>query len=95
MDIINESEKQFNSILTKNTLWADFDVSKSLQPSKINEVRYDGITYAEYFFSGRDVNGERVRIFGMLATPDDVKSYNAILYLPDVSESRIPSQAEF
>lgn len=87
MDVINESEKQFNSILTKNTLWADFDVSKSLQPSKINEVRYDGITYAEYFFSGRDVNGERVRIFGMLATPDDVKSYNAILYLPDVSES--------
>ena len=78
---------QLNTFMTKNTLWAGFDVNKSLQPSKINEVRYDGITYAEYFFSGRDVKGERVRIFGMFATPDDVKAYNAILYLPDVSES--------
>lgn len=87
MDRDGISVGQLNSFLTKNTLWAGFDANKSLQPSKINEVRYDGITYAEYFFSGRDVKGERVRIFGMFATPDDVKSYNAILYLPDVSES--------
>lgn len=86
MDKANAS-LQLNTFLTKKSLWADFDENKSLQPSKINEVRYDGITYAEYFFSGRDVKGERVRIFGMFATPDDVKSYNAILYLPDVSES--------
>lgn len=83
-----ETQTTTPQFYTTKTLWAGFVPDKNLQPNKVNEVRYDKITYSEYFFSGRAVNGsERVRIFGVYATPDDKKAYNAILYIPDVSES--------
>ena len=87
MDKTSFPKRQKVTFLTKNALWANFDLSKTLQPSKIKEVKYDKISYTEYFFSGRDVGGERVRIYGIYATPLEQKSYNAILYLPDVTES--------
>lgn len=82
-----ETQTTKTQFLTTKTLWDGFQLEKNLQPNKVNEVRYDKITYSEYFFSGRRVNAnDRVRIFGVYATPDDKKAYNAILYIPDVSE---------
>ncbi|MBQ7373441.1 MAG: hypothetical protein IJW64_02610, partial [Clostridia bacterium] len=69
MDKSTQTKRQNVTFLTKNALWANFDLSKTLQPSKIKEVKYDKISYTEYFFSGRDVSGERVRIYGIYATP--------------------------
>lgn len=76
------------SFLTPISLWEDFTLETNLQPNKVNEVRYDKITYSEYYFSGRQVEkGKRVRIFGVMATPDNMKNHGAILYVPNVSES--------
>ena len=66
------------TFLTPKTLWENFSADAPLKISKINEVRYDKITYGEYYFSGRDVKGESVRIFGVYATPDEKKKYSAI-----------------
>ena len=68
-------------ILTPRTLWSDFKGDSPLKSIKINEVRYDKITYEEYYFSGREVGGERVRIFGVYATPDEKEKYSALLYI--------------
>ena len=75
------------TFLTPKTLWENFSADAPLKISKINEVRYDKITYGEYYFSGRDVKGESVRIFGVYATPDEKKKYSAILYIPDVTDT--------
>ncbi|MBE5742173.1 MAG: hypothetical protein E7360_02495 [Clostridiales bacterium] len=76
-----------STFLTPKTLWENFTADKPLKISKINEVRYDKITYGEYYFSGRDVDGESVRIFGVYATPDEKKKYSAVLYIPDVTDT--------
>ena len=74
------------SFLTPISLWKDFDKSQPLQPSKINEVKYDNVVYTEYYFSGRKTEGGKVRIFSMFVTPDDGGNGNFILYIPQISE---------
>lgn len=54
----------------------------------LNEIRYDNVVHREYFFSGRTVGAERVRIFGAFFTPDDGEVKDCVLYIPDVDEKR-------
>ncbi|MBO4262965.1 MAG: hypothetical protein J5903_04195, partial [Clostridia bacterium] len=74
------------NFLTPISLWKDFDKDQPLQASRINEMRYDNIVYAEYYFSGRATKDGRVRIYGSLIYPDDAKSYGSLLYVPDITE---------
>lgn len=78
--------KSAEMFLTSKELWKEFELTGSLKISKISEVRYDKVTYGEYYFSGREINGESVRIFGVYATPDEMENYNAVLYIPDITE---------
>ena len=52
-------------ILTPTALWSDFNDSLPLKESKVNEMVYDGIIYSEVYFSGRETESGRVRIYGL------------------------------
>ena len=43
-------EEKIQPLLTHKSLWVDFNLVGTFQPSKVNELRYDKITYSEYYF---------------------------------------------
>ena len=73
-------------ILTPSAVWKEFKGDLPLKDSKVHEMTYDGITYAEVYFSGREINSSRVRIYGLYARPNPLPSnrkIGAVLILPD------------
>ncbi|MBO4263026.1 MAG: dienelactone hydrolase family protein [Clostridia bacterium] len=76
-----------SKFLTPKSLWEDFDGSEPLKETKIDEMRYNGIVYEKYYFSGRTTETDRVRIFGLYVSPEGgKKNRDAVLYVPDVTE---------
>ena len=61
-------------IITPTALWSDFNDSLPLKESKVNEMIYDGIIYSEVYFSGRETESGRVRIYGLYARPQNLPS---------------------
>jgi len=77
-------------ILTPAALWSDFNDTLPLKESKVNEMVYDGIVYSEVYFSGRETESGRVRIYGLYARPQNLPSgrkVGGILILPDCTET--------
>lgn len=77
-------------ILTPQAIWSDFDDSLPLKDLSINEMSYDGITYSEVYFSGRETGSGRVRIYGLYARPKDLpanRKMGGVLILPDYTET--------
>ena len=56
-------------MLTPISLWDGFDFSQPTKANMLSEIRYDNVIHREYFFSGRPVGNDRVRIFGTYFTP--------------------------
>lgn len=77
-------------ILTPSAIWKGFKGDLPLKESKVNEMTYDGITYVEIYFSGRETESGRVRIYGLYARPQPLpmnRKLGAVLILPDYSET--------
>lgn len=77
-------------ILTPTALWSDFNDGLPLRESKVNEMVYDGIVYSEVYFSGRETESGRVRIYGLYAKPQNLsanKKIGGVLILPDFCET--------
>ena len=77
-------------ILTPTALWTDFNDSLPLKESIVNEMVYDGIIYSEIYFSGRETESGRVRIYGLYARPQKMPSgrkISGVLILPDCTET--------
>ncbi|HBF86664.1 MAG TPA: hypothetical protein DDW54_03185, partial [Clostridiales bacterium] len=76
-----------SKFLTPKSLWEDFDGGQPLKETKIDEMKYNGIVYEKYYFSGRETDTDRVRVFGLYVTPENgAKKRNAVLYVPDVTD---------
>ena len=73
-------------ILTPVSLWEGFDASQPTKANMLSEIRYDNVVHRDFFFSGRFVDSERVRIFGTYFTPDDSAAHHCLLYIPDIRE---------
>lgn len=77
-------------ILTPTALWSDFNDSLPLRESVVNEMTYDGIVYTEVYFSGRETQSGRVRVYGLYAKPHNLpatKKLGGVLILPDLYET--------
>ncbi len=77
-------------ILTPSAVWKDFNSDLPLKESKVNEMTYDGISYVEVYFSGRETESGRVRIYGLYARPQPLpmnRKLGAVLLLPDYKET--------
>ena len=77
-------------ILTPSAVWKDFKGNLPLKDSKVNEMTYDGITYSEVYFSGREINLSRVRIYGLYARPNPLpvnRKIGALLIMPDFCDT--------
>lgn len=83
-------EELASKILTPSAIWKDFKGDLPLKESKINEMTYDGISYTEVYFSGRETETGRVRIYGLYARPvvfPKSRKPGGVLILPDFSET--------
>ena len=79
-----------SSILSPVMLWRDFKIKYPLRETKTSEEIFDNVIYSEVYFSGRETEEGRVRIFGIYAKSRVVKKSvktAAILILPDASET--------
>ncbi len=77
-------------ILTPSAVWKDFKGDLPLKDSKVNEMNYDGISYAEVYFSGREINASRVRVYGLYARPNPLptnRKIGAVLIMPDFCDT--------
>lgn len=74
-----------SAILTPKMLWDDFNSSLPLNESVVKSYNLNGVVISHVYFSGREVVGERVRIFGVYAQQQSPKA-NTILILPDIEE---------
>lgn len=72
-------------ILTPNLLWAGFDDSLPLKETKLKSETINNAVFNYLYFSGRAVNKNRVRIYGVFAE-QKIKTDNTILILPDVKD---------
>lgn len=75
-----------DKILTPISLWKDFDDSLPLKDIVINTYKSDTVNFSNIYFSGRKVDKNRVRIYGVYAEPSSAPK-GTILIIPDVSDS--------
>lgn len=73
-----------SNILTPVTLWKDFNADLPLQDVIVNEYKFEGVKRMEVYFSGRQAEGGRPRIYARFAVPDDKEKHAAILIIPDI-----------
>ncbi len=73
-----------NEILTPITLWEGFNHSLPLKQTVLKSENVGNAVYNYVYFSGREVNKSRVRIYGVYAKQKNQKA-DTILILPDVS----------
>ena len=74
-----------NTLLTPISLWENFDDGLPLKGTSVNKIKVDGATMSEVYFSGRNIDGERVRVYGYYSEPDNAVK-GAILYLSGEDE---------
>lgn len=78
------------TILSPVMLWENFDATQPLKESAISEEVFDNVVYREVYFSGREVDDGRVRIFGVYAKSKSTgrkSNKGAILILPDFCDT--------
>ncbi len=69
-----------NAILTPVTLWRDFDDNLPLEEEMIFEMREESVIKRQIFFSGRQTQTGRVRIYAEFYTPQE-ETYPAVMIL--------------
>ncbi len=74
-----------HTILTPKTLWKGFDDTLPLKESVLSTNAVNGVNINCIYFSGRNVDKDRVRIFGIYAK-NVIKSKGSILIIPDVNK---------
>ncbi len=74
------------TILTPITLWEDFNENLPLKEVFIKSVQNKNARFYYTYFSGRKIENERVRIFGLFGEPN-VEPIGTILILPNVSDT--------
>ena len=72
------------NILTPISLWSDFDLSLPLKKSVLNVVPVGSVDYNYVYFSGRQTETSRVRIYALYAK-QKFNSKGCVLVLPDPS----------
>ncbi len=72
-------------ILTPKTLWKDFDDTLALEENILFVNAVNGVNLNYIYFLGRNVDNERVKIYGIYAK-NQIKSKGSILIIPDVNE---------
>ena len=78
------------TILSPAMLWNNFSIKYPLQESKTSEEVFDNVIYSDVYFSGRDTEQGRVRIFGVYAKSRSVKrsaKTASILIIPDACDT--------
>ncbi|MGN0819220.1 MAG: hypothetical protein ACI4M6_02340 [Christensenellaceae bacterium] len=78
------------NLLSPQMLWKDFNTAIPSNPTYLSADIYEGIETKSLYFSGRTVNKEKVRIFGVFACRKTVaknKSKGALLILPDCTNT--------
>ena len=70
-------------IYTPITLWQDFNYDLPLDVSVVKEYTENDICYKEVYFSGRNINGLRPRIYGMTAIREGYDDLPAIMIVND------------
>lgn len=74
-----------NKILTPITLWQDFDDTLPLKETVIKTLPINNVDYNYLYFSGRQTDTGRVRIYGIYAKQKN-NSLGSILILPDAKD---------
>ncbi len=74
-----------HQILTPVTMWNDFNTSLPLKSCAVKTYALNKVDFSHVYFSGREVDGERVRIFGVYAK-QKTKKANTIIIIPNVNE---------
>lgn len=77
------------TIYTPTTLWQDFDDNLQLKDVNIKTVNVKNADLNYVYFSGRQVDNTRVRIYGIFAK-QKIKTNNSILILPDCQDGIDP-----
>lgn len=75
-----------NEILTPITLWDGFDDSLPFKETVLRSETIQNAVFNYFYFSGRQVLKNRVRIYGVYAKQKNIKA-DTIVILPNVSES--------
>ncbi len=75
-----------NSILTPITLWQNFDDGLPLKEVVIKTIPMGTADFNYIYFSGRQTESSRVRIYGLYAKQKE-KSLGSILILPDAKDT--------
>lgn len=75
-----------SSILTPLTLWQDFDDTLPLKEAVIKTLPIGGADFNYIYFSGRQAENGRVRIYGLYAK-QKTEPLGSILILPDSKDS--------
>lgn len=81
-------EKLQNSILTPITLWEGLEIPTLSEYEVIHESIVDGILFRKIIFNGRKIGEEQIKIFALLAIPQEQSIEKAgLLLLPDMHAS--------
>ena len=59
------------AILTSVTLWKDFDDTLPLETEMVSETECGGMLIRDVFFSGRQTEKGRVRVYAQYIVPKD------------------------
>lgn len=77
-----------NSILTPATLWAGLENLNVVEYEVLGEKVIDGILFREIYFNGRKIENEHVKIFALLAIPQEQTIEKAgLLLLSDMNDT--------
>ena len=73
-------------ILTPVSLWEGFDDSLPLKETTLNSYTLNGVKYSSIYFSARQTNVGRTRVFGLFAEPLSAP-VGSLLIIPDVCDT--------
>ena len=81
-------EKLQNSILTPITLWEGLEIPTLTEYEVMHESIADGVIFRKIIFNGRKIDEEQIKIFALLAIPQEQpKAKAGLLLLPDMNAS--------
>ena len=69
------------TILTSVTLWKDFDDTLPLDAETLSETECGGMLIRDVFFSGRQTEKGRVRIYAQYVVPKDLEEFPVVMML--------------
>ena len=71
------------NILTPTTIWNNFQIPSQLSFETIGEKKESEVLFSQILIDGKEINGEKVKIAGLLAKRKNVTAVPAILLVED------------